>query len=142
VVRLTEDGKVPADNPFVIAPGRDRKSGLMASAIRRMAMNPWSDTLWLNEHGPRGGDEINIPQKGKNYGWPLATHGINYSGLAIPEAQGTAVAGTGSAAFRLEAFSGGKRDGFYAARPSRSGSTSCLSGAEGPVADCSEGGWR
>jgi glucose/arabinose dehydrogenase len=53
-----------------------------------MAMNPWSDTLWLNEHGPRGGDEINIPQKGKNYGWPLATHGINYSGLPIPEAKG------------------------------------------------------
>jgi glucose/arabinose dehydrogenase len=47
-----------------------------------MAMNPWSDTLWLNEHGPRG-DEINIPEKGKNYGWPLATHGINYSGLKI-----------------------------------------------------------
>ncbi len=36
-------------------------------------MNPWSNALWLNEHGPRGGDEINIPQKGKNYGWPLAT---------------------------------------------------------------------
>ena len=34
-------------------------------------MNPWSNALWLNEHGPRGGDEINIPQKGKNYGWPL-----------------------------------------------------------------------
>ncbi|VTM16074.1 Soluble aldose sugar dehydrogenase yliI precursor [Raoultella terrigena] len=59
-----------------------------------MAINPWSDTLWLNEHGPRGGDEINIPQKGKNYGWPLATHGINYSGLPIPEAKGTAVDGT------------------------------------------------
>ncbi len=37
-------------------------------------MNPWSEALWLNEHGPRGGDEINIPQAGKNYGWPLATH--------------------------------------------------------------------
>lgn len=57
-------------------------------------MNPWSDTLWLNEHGPRGGDEINIPEKGKNYGWPLATHGINYSGLPIPEAKGEQVAGT------------------------------------------------
>jgi glucose/arabinose dehydrogenase len=53
-----------------------------------MAMNPWSNTLWLNEHGPRGGDEINIPEKGKNYGWPLATYGINYSGLKIPESQG------------------------------------------------------
>lgn len=52
-----------------------------------MAMNPWSDVLWLNEHGPRGGDEINIPEKGKNYGWPIATRGVNYSGLKIPEAK-------------------------------------------------------
>ncbi|PLO04085.1 oxidoreductase, partial [Klebsiella pneumoniae] len=59
-----------------------------------MAMNPWSEALWLNEHGPRGGDEINIPQAGKNYGWPLATHGINYSGLPIPEAKGKTVPGT------------------------------------------------
>ncbi|WP_370453887.1 PQQ-dependent sugar dehydrogenase [Raoultella sp. BIGb0399] len=95
VVRLTEDGRVPDDNPFV---GRaDARAEIWSYGIRNpqgMAMNPWSHTLWLNEHGPRGGDEINIPQKGKNYGWPLATHGVNYSGLAIPEAQGTAVAGT------------------------------------------------
>ncbi|MFK3704512.1 PQQ-dependent sugar dehydrogenase [Klebsiella sp. NPDC088457] len=95
VVRLTEDGKVPADNPFVDRAGA--RAEIWSYGIRNpqgMAMNPWSQTLWLNEHGPRGGDEINIPQKGKNYGWPLATHGINYSGLAIPEAQGTAVEGT------------------------------------------------
>ena len=55
-----------------------------------MAMNPWSNALWLNEHGPRGGDEINIPQKGKNYGWPLATWGINYSGFKIPAVSGMA----------------------------------------------------
>lgn len=95
VVRLTEDGRVPDDNPFV---GRaDARAEIWSYGIRNpqgMAMNPWSHALWLNEHGPRGGDEINIPQKGKNYGWPLATHGVNYSGLAIPEAQGTAVAGT------------------------------------------------
>lgn len=95
VVRLTQDGEVPADNPFVHRAGA--RPEIWSYGIRNpqgMAMNPWSDTLWLNEHGPRGGDEINIPQKGKNYGWPLATHGVNYSGLAIPEAQGTAVAGT------------------------------------------------
>ncbi|MEX0493151.1 PQQ-dependent sugar dehydrogenase [Raoultella terrigena] len=95
VVRLTETGEVPADNPFV---GRaDARPEIWAYGIRNpqgMAINPWSDTLWLNEHGPRGGDEINIPQKGKNYGWPLATHGINYSGLPIPEAKGTAADGT------------------------------------------------
>lgn len=95
VVRLTEDGRVPDDNPFVGRAGA--RAEIWSYGIRNpqgMAMNPWSHTLWLNEHGPRGGDEINIPQKGKNYGWPLATHGVNYSGLAIPEAQGTAVAGT------------------------------------------------
>ena len=95
VVRLTETGGVPPDNPFV---GRaDARPEIWAYGIRNpqgMAMNPWSEALWLNEHGPRGGDEINIPQAGKNYGWPLATHGINYSGLPIPEAKGKTVPGT------------------------------------------------
>jgi len=95
VVRLTEEGKVPPDNPFVNQPGK--RAEIWSWGIRNpqgMAMNPWSQALWLNEHGPRGGDEINIPQRGKNYGWPLATHGINYSGLPIPEAKGEKVAGT------------------------------------------------
>ncbi|EQC0060719.1 PQQ-dependent sugar dehydrogenase [Enterobacter hormaechei subsp. xiangfangensis] len=93
--RPTEDGKVPPDNPFVNTAGA--RPEIWSYGIRNpqgMAMNPWSDTLWLNEHGPRGGDEINIPEKGKNYGWPLATHGINYSGLKIPEAKGEHVEGT------------------------------------------------
>ncbi|HEY2453955.1 MAG TPA: PQQ-dependent sugar dehydrogenase [Scandinavium sp.] len=95
VVRLTEDGKVPPDNPFANKAGA--RPEIWSYGIRNpqgMAMNPWSHTLWLNEHGPRGGDEINIPGRGKNYGWPLATHGINYSGLPIPEAKGEKVAGT------------------------------------------------
>ncbi|MBJ9277502.1 PQQ-dependent sugar dehydrogenase [Citrobacter amalonaticus] len=95
VVRLTDQGKIPPDNPFVNQPGA--RPEIWSYGIRNpqgMAMNPWSDTLWLNEHGPRGGDEINIPEKGKNYGWPLATWGINYSGFKIPEAQGEKVAGT------------------------------------------------
>ncbi|MGB4860040.1 MAG: PQQ-dependent sugar dehydrogenase, partial [Dokdonella sp.] len=53
------------------------------------ALNPRSKVLWTSEHGPRGGDELNIPQAGKNYGWPIITYGINYSGLKIPEAVGT-----------------------------------------------------
>lgn len=95
VVRLTDQGKVPSDNPFVDKAGA--RPEIWSYGIRNpqgMAMNPWTDVLWLNEHGPRGGDEINIPEKGKNYGWPLATHGINYSGLKIPEAQGEHVEGT------------------------------------------------
>lgn len=95
VVRLTEQGKVPMDNPFVNQKGA--RAEIWSYGIRNpqgMAMNPWSDALWLNEHGPKGGDEINIPQRGKNYGWPLATYGVNYSGLPIPEAKGETVAGT------------------------------------------------
>ena len=103
VVRLTETGGVPPDNPFV---GRaDARPEIWAYGIRNpqgMAMNPWSEALWLNEHGPRGGDEINIPQAGKNYGWPLATHGINYSGLPIPEAKGKTAEGTEAPLFVWE----------------------------------------
>ena len=103
VVRLTEDGKVPPDNPFVNTPGA--RPEIWSYGIRNpqgMAMNPWSDVLWLNEHGPRGGDEINIPEKGKNYGWPIATWGVNYSGLKIPEAKGQIVAGTEQPIFYWE----------------------------------------
>ena len=95
LVRLTEQGKVPEDNPFVGKQGA--RPEIWAYGIRNpqgMAINPWSDALWLHEHGPRGGDEINIPQKGKNYGWPIASWGINYSGMKIPEAKGEIVAGT------------------------------------------------
>lgn len=95
VVRLTDQGNVPTDNPFVNRKGA--RPEIWSYGIRNpqgMAMNPWSDALWLNEHGPKGGDEINLPEPGKNYGWPLATYGVNYSGLPIPEAKGEKVAGT------------------------------------------------
>ena len=55
------------------------------------ALNPATGQLWTAEHGARGGDEINIPQKGKNYGWPIITYGVDYSGVKIGE--GTAKAG-------------------------------------------------
>ncbi|MFC0677684.1 PQQ-dependent sugar dehydrogenase [Lysobacter korlensis] len=89
LVRLNLDGSVPADNPFV---GRtDARPEIWSYGHRNsqsLAVDPRTGTLWEAEHGPRGGDEINLPEPGKNYGWPLATHGINYSGLAIPEAIG------------------------------------------------------
>lgn len=95
VIRIFPDGRVPEDNPFV---GRDDALPEFWSYGHRnqqgAALNPWTRALWTHEHGPRGGDEINIPQPGKNYGWPIATHGINYSGEVIPEAQGTHVEGT------------------------------------------------
>lgn len=94
VVRILPDGTVPKDNPFV---GQHNVRPEIWSYGHRnqqgAALNPWSGKLWTHEHGPRGGDEINIPQAGKNYGWPIATHGINYSMLPIPEAKGEQVEG-------------------------------------------------
>lgn len=95
VVRLHPDGRVPRDNPFVGRPGvRPEIWSYGHRNQQGAALNPWTGRLWTHEHGPRGGDEINIPQAGKNYGWPLATHGVNYSFLPIPEARGQTVAGT------------------------------------------------
>ncbi|MBK5541130.1 PQQ-dependent sugar dehydrogenase [Pseudomonas sp. TH05] len=95
VVRLFADGKVPDDNPFVGQSGvRPEIWSYGHRNPQGAALNPWSGTLWENEHGPKGGDEINIIERGKNYGWPLATHGINYSGQPIPEAQGQSAPGT------------------------------------------------
>lgn len=95
LVRIFPDGSIPQDNPFV---GQDGARAEIWSYGHRnqqgAALNPWTGRLWTHEHGPRGGDEINIPEAGKNYGWPLATHGINYSMQPIPEAQGETVAGT------------------------------------------------
>ncbi|UJR54213.1 PQQ-dependent sugar dehydrogenase [Dickeya zeae] len=95
LVRLTPDGGVPIDNPFVNHTGA--RPEIWAYGLRNpqgLALNPWSGDVWESEHGPRGGDEINIPQPGENYGWPLATYGIDYSGQKIPEFQGAEVAGT------------------------------------------------
>lgn len=94
IVRILPDGEVPMDNPFV---GKDNVRPEIWSFGHRnqqgAALNPWTGKLWTHEHGPRGGDEINIPVPGKNYGWPIATHGINYSLLPIPEAKGKHVDG-------------------------------------------------
>ncbi|MCE7765697.1 PQQ-dependent sugar dehydrogenase [Pseudomonas putida] len=94
IVRILPDGEVPKDNPFV---GKDNVRPEIWSYGHRnqqgAALNPWTGKLWTHEHGPRGGDEINIPEPGKNYGWPIATHGINYSLLPIPEAKGKHVDG-------------------------------------------------
>lgn len=90
LVRLDVDGNVPPDNPFV---GRkDARPEIWSYGHRNsqgLAVDPRTGRLWESEHGPRGGDEINLPQPGKNYGWPIITHGINYSGFPIPEAVGT-----------------------------------------------------
>jgi len=95
VVRIYPDGKVPDDNPFVGQSGvRPEIWSYGHRNPQGAALNPWSGTLWENEHGPKGGDELNIVERGKNYGWPTATHGINYSGQPIPEASGKTAEGT------------------------------------------------
>jgi len=95
LVRLTAEGAVPPDNPWVGQAGK--RPEVWSYGHRNpqgLALNPWSGAIWEHEHGPRGGDELNIPLPGKNYGWPLATYGINYSGQPIPEAKGERVPGT------------------------------------------------
>nr|BFD42141.1 PQQ-dependent sugar dehydrogenase [Pseudomonas sp. FFPRI_1] len=95
IVRLYPDGRVPDDNPFVGRPGvRPEIWSFGHRNPQGAALNPWSGTLWENEHGPKGGDEINLIERGKNYGWPLATHGIDYSGQPIAEAGGQTAPGT------------------------------------------------
>ncbi|MFV9474126.1 PQQ-dependent sugar dehydrogenase [Advenella sp. RU8] len=90
IVRLFPDGSIPKDNPFFNVPGvRPEIWSYGHRNQQGAALNPWTRQLWTHEHGPRGGDEINIPKPGKNYGWPIITHGINYSGTPIPEAAGT-----------------------------------------------------
>ncbi len=79
LVRIRRDGLVPADNPFV----QDRKAkpeiwSYGHRHIQGAAIHPQTGQLWTHEHGPRGGDEINIPKAGKNYGWPKASYGIHY----------------------------------------------------------------
>lgn len=95
VVRIEPDGKVPQDNPFVNTDGVLPEIWSYGHRNQQgAALNPWSGAVWTHEHGPRGGDEINIPQPGRNYGWPLATHGIDYSGRAISEAVGESAPNT------------------------------------------------
>ena len=95
VVRIYPDGRVPDDNPFVGQNGvRPEIWSYGQRNPQGAALNPWTGVLWETEHGPRGGDELNVIERGNNYGWPLATHGINYSGQPIPEATGKTAEGT------------------------------------------------
>lgn len=86
IIRLHDDGRVPADNPFV---GREGfRPEIYAYGIRSpqgLALHPETGELWETEHGPRGGDEINLILPGRNYGWPTITYGINYNGEKISD---------------------------------------------------------
>lgn len=84
VVRLQPDGTAPGNNPFI---GRDDALPELWSYghrnVQGAAIHPETGKLWISEHGPRGGDELNIPKPGGNYGWPLVSHGVEYSGQPV-----------------------------------------------------------
>ncbi|GAA4106271.1 PQQ-dependent sugar dehydrogenase [Aquimarina addita] len=86
IYRLHDDGSIPEDNPFINQQGA--KKAIFSYGHRNpqgMALHPTTGTIWVHEHGPRGGDEINIIKKKANYGWPVITYGINYSGTSITD---------------------------------------------------------
>jgi glucose/arabinose dehydrogenase len=86
VLHITPDGAPAPDNPFIGKPGVLPE--IWAYGVRSpegLAFDPQTGRLWQNDHGPRGGDELNIIEKGKNYGWPVIVHGIDYPGTAIGE---------------------------------------------------------
>jgi glucose/arabinose dehydrogenase len=79
VVRLHDDGRVPADNPFVgKSPAQPEIFSLGHRNVQGAAVHPASGKIWTHEHGPQGGDEINILAPATNYGWPVITYGVNY----------------------------------------------------------------
>ncbi|WP_442845670.1 PQQ-dependent sugar dehydrogenase [Leeuwenhoekiella sp. H156] len=86
VYRLNLDGSIPQDNPFVGV--KDAKEAIWSYGHRNpqgMIYNENTNEIWVHEHGPRGGDEINVIKEGANYGWPVITYGINYSGTPITD---------------------------------------------------------
>ena len=86
IYRLHDDGRIPKDNPFVNR--SNAKKAIFSYGHRNpqgMVKHPATGEIWVHEHGPRGGDELNIVKKGQNYGWPIITYGINYSGTKITD---------------------------------------------------------
>ena len=122
IVRIRPDGTAPPDNPFVDKPGALPE--IWAYGLRNaegLAFNPADGKLWEQEHGPQGGDEINIIEKGKNYGWPKVSYGVNYDGTPVgtgkPQASGMqdpvwhwtpSIAPSGMAFYSGELFPGWK----------------------------------
>lgn len=84
--RINDDGSVPDDNPFVNTKGAE--ASIWSYGHRNpqgVSMHPVTGQIWTHEHGPRGGDEINIVEAGKNYGWPVISYGINYNGTTFTD---------------------------------------------------------
>lgn len=89
LIRLHDDGRIPQDNPFVgVANARKESFTLGNRNMQGMVLNPSSGVVWTHEHGPQGGDEVNIMRAGVNYGWPVITYGRNY-GIGTKIGEGT-----------------------------------------------------
>jgi glucose/arabinose dehydrogenase len=94
VLRLNDDGSVPADNPFVGEPTfLPEIFSIGHRSPQGLAEQPDTGAIWEHEHGPLGGDEINVLVAGANYGWPLVSYGTDYDGTQITETGATAQAG-------------------------------------------------
>ena len=86
MLRLNDDGSVPEDNPFVGQEGANPEIWTYGHRNQLgLVFNPWTDEFWVAEHGPNGGDEVNILEAGKNYGWPIAVDGRHYNGPLFSE---------------------------------------------------------
>jgi glucose/arabinose dehydrogenase len=84
VIHITPDGQPAPGNPFIGTPGALPEIWAIGQRSQEgLAFDPATGRLWETEHGPRGGDELNLIEKGKNYGWPVITHGIDYSGVPV-----------------------------------------------------------
>jgi glucose/arabinose dehydrogenase len=93
VIRLHDDGRIPANNPFVSRAGVLAEKWTLGNRnMQGAALHPKTGELWTHEHGPQGGDEVNVMRSGLNYGWPIITYGVNY-GLGTKIGEGQAKAG-------------------------------------------------
>jgi glucose/arabinose dehydrogenase len=93
IVRLHDDGRVPPDNPFVKQTGAKPEIYSLGNRnVQGAALHPRTGALWAHEHGPQGGDEVNVIRAGINYGWPVITYGVNY-GIGTRIGEGTAKPG-------------------------------------------------
>jgi glucose/arabinose dehydrogenase len=131
LVRLDLDGTMPADNPFADAPGVRRVIWSYGHRnMQGLAVDPRTGTLWESEHGPRGGDEINLPKAGTNYGWPIISNGMDYAtDRPYPETIGSTAPGM-EAPYHVWAKSPGLSGmAFYTGHPQSAWNDSLFLGA-------------
>jgi glucose/arabinose dehydrogenase len=131
LVRLNLDGTMPGDNPFANSPGVRRVIWSYGHRnMQGLAVDPRTGTLWESEHGPRGGDEINLPQAGKNYGWPIISNGMDYSiNRPYPETIGTSAPGMESPYHVWQKSPGLSGMAFYVGHPGSAWNDSLFLGA-------------